>query len=819
MKREFRTILAAGTILVPLAMMPQLAWAQSGEQNASGGLQEIIVTAQKREQSVQDVPIAVTALTQDAIAANRVTSVNDLSGLAPGVTVRETAGGVGVPSFSIRGVVSYGVVPGSDKQVSIYLDGVYIASPRGSIFNLPDVARIEVLRGPQGTLFGRNATAGAVSVTTRDPSGDAGARATFSVGNYDHFGARISADLPQMGPFSAYFSFAHDYTRGDIENSGAGTTWDRSVSTSNLDVVRSPRWLGTTKTDSYFAAVKFEPSYDFNTVVKFDRSEDNGTPDGQAFVGYDASTPLIGDLVGALVNFQPGGINSAPDAKRPKIVDNSFASQRYQKVTGVSATSTWQASDAISVKNIFAYRKSSVFTASPIDGFSGLSFTPQAIGPYATLIAFTNPAFEGMTTEQRIALIPTIAGGLVPLVGQPFVAIGSQSLGTSKQWSDELQVTYTSNLLTLTAGALWFHGKDVSGGPEGTQATMQFTPVPGGIIPAGSQAISYNKATSIAAYAQAELHVTDELTLMGGARITKDKKSGHFDIGYVGALTSFPFTYKKTKPNFMLGVNYQPTLHTLIYGKFSTAFVSGGSTAGIEYKPETATSWEAGLKADFLDRRLRTNLAVYTVTYKNFQTAQAGSTFVGVPGFPSFIAALPTFVYPQGGPVKAKGFELEVTAAPVTGLTFGGSAGYTDTKFEDVDPLLVLGNGGAYAPSLRPKWSGTLWGQYETPELIGDTTLLFRLDANWRTSMALDANPDRGVDAYLAVQKSPATWILNGRVALQNLHLGGVDAQLSLWGKNLTNDRSAVYALISPVSASATFQKARTWGLDLTVEY
>jgi iron complex outermembrane receptor protein len=111
-------------------------------------LAEIVVTAQRREQNVQDVPIAVTALTQAAIATNRVVTVNDLNLLAPGFNVVPAAGGTQIPSFTMRGITSYGVVPGSDKAISMYVDGVYIASARGSIFDLPDISQIEVLRGP-----------------------------------------------------------------------------------------------------------------------------------------------------------------------------------------------------------------------------------------------------------------------------------------------------------------------------------------------------------------------------------------------------------------------------------------------------------------------------------------------------------------------------------------------------------------------------------------------------------------------------------------------------------------------------------------------
>ena len=187
---KLRYALANCTAMTVAGLGVTPAFAQDAED--TGGLQEIIVTAQKREQSLQDVPIAVTALGGDALQANRVTNVVDLSGLAPGVSVRVSAGGSGLPIFAVRGQLSYGLAPGSDKQTSIYLDGVYISSPRGSIFDLPDVERIEILRGPQGTLFGRNATAGAISIYTRDPTGEAEVKASLTFGNQDHRRWRIS---------------------------------------------------------------------------------------------------------------------------------------------------------------------------------------------------------------------------------------------------------------------------------------------------------------------------------------------------------------------------------------------------------------------------------------------------------------------------------------------------------------------------------------------------------------------------------------------------------------------------------------------------
>jgi iron complex outermembrane receptor protein len=803
--------------LIAASCMAGAAYAQDAADDGAT-LTEIVVTAQKRAQNLQDVPIAVTAITTETLQANRISTVNDLSGLAPGVTVRASVGGVQIPSFTVRGAVSYGVVPGSDKQVSIYLDGVFISSPKGSIFDLPDVERIEMLRGPQGTLFGRNSTAGAVSVTTRDPTGEYGGRLEGSVGNYDHWRVRASLNSPQIGPLSAYFSYMQQYKRGDIKNLGAGQVWDRSASTSNLGLTTSPKYLGTLKTKSYFGAVKFEPSDSFKVVYKFDHFKDSGTPEGTALFAINPASPLIGPLLQSLISSQPTPFPIASNGKRPKAVSNSFAGPRDASVTGHSVTATWEVSDSVTVKNIFAYRKSDIFTPSPFDGMSALRFTQQALVPYATFVAFStvpNLAFAPPATQG--AVIGQFAAGLAPLVGSPFAVIASQSLSESEQLSDEIQLNYDSDFLTLTTGALWFKGDDISGSPELLQNTLQFAPVPGGRLAVGNQGISYNRVISIAAYAQAEFHVTDQIDILGGYRITRDKKSGVFVLGTSPNFINLPFTYTKTKPSYMVGVNFKPTDNILTYGKYSTGFVSGGSVAGIPFDPETAESWEGGVKADFLGNRLRTNLAVYKVTYQNFQTAQQGPSFIGVLPNAALIAVL---VYPQGGPVKAKGFELEVQALPMRHLTVGGSLGYSKTKFGRVDPVLIAANFGSYSPTLRPKWTGNLWAQYESEPLFGDATLMLRADGNYRSRVYFDANRNRGVAAFANSVSSGPNWIVNGRAALRNFKISGVDAELAVWGRNVFNSKEPVFVLnIGNFSSGGTFESARTFGADLIINW
>lgn len=815
--------------LLGCAAFTAISTAAHAEQIAEndGGLDMIIVTAQKREQNVQDIPIAVTALAGDSLQANRVLNVADLSGLAPGLTVMPSAGSSRIPSFTMRGAVASGVVNGSDRQVSMYLDGVYLSSPRGAIFDLPAVQSIEVLRGPQGTLFGRNATAGAISVTTRDPSGEIGVKASATVGNYDQFRFGLSVDLPQVGPFSGYLSYVHDYQRGDIRNLSPGGAWDRtsSFAPKYAKIQRTPRYLGTRDMDSWFAALKFE-SGDFTTVYKYDRSDAGGTSGGIALVGYEANG-LLGNLLDAVITSQQTPVPVTSNAKRPKAVSNAYVIPTDQLVQGHSVTSTYQISDRISLKNIFAYRKSHIFGASPIDGFSTLTFTEESILPYATFVAASTPGFAAAPPDVQQALIGQLAGQFTPLVGAPFAGLANAAQARNNQISDELQFNYNSDFLTATVGALWFQGRDWTAETY-QQTTISFAPIPGGVLPNRNIGRSFNKAISLAAYAQMEFHLTPQLDLVTGGRITRDRKSGALTTGpTLSTLRVIDFTYRDTRPSYLIGVNYKPTPNTLLYGKFSTAYVSGGSVVGIPFAAETVKSWEAGVKTEAFDRKVRANLALFHAKYKHVQGPQSGTTpgsreyIIAVTGDPDRPAAVSTFVSDIGD-IKAYGFELDLTVTPTRGLVFGGAVGYTHSEFTRRNPTLVSAAGGRYELTFRPDWTASAWAQYDTEPLgSSDAFLSLRGDWRWQSDMNFAQNPS--LPAYQSfartIREAPAYSVFNARAALRDLDLGGIKTELALWGKNLTDNRTANFALFAGGTAAANFIPARTYGLDLTVAF
>ncbi|HKX78927.1 MAG TPA: TonB-dependent receptor [Novosphingobium sp.] len=769
-----------------LAIMATPALAQEAEESV--GVADIVVTAQKREQSLQDVPIAITAISQDTIKANRIVNVLDVAGQAPNLSMRQTAGSAGIPNFMMRGSVSYGNVAGTDKAISLYLDGVYLGTASGSTFDLPDLERIEVLRGPQGTLFGRNATAGAISIITRDPSGEFGLTQQLSYGNYNQLRSSTRVELPQVGPFSASISYTHNERDGDVRNLGAGKVWDRTgaINSPQKGLAVSPKRLGDQNTESVFAALKFEPSDSFKMVYKFDWMENNFTPEAAGTVS------LTPERLGAAGNalaaaYAANGVPIISNAKKPKEIWNWFATPGYQTMKGHSLTSTLVLNDSLTLKNIAAWRKSLIYVNGSFDSLGPLVVTP------AVAVALGQPANS-------------------PLVGSPYIGAANGSESHVKHWSDELQINYDSKFLTLTAGAIYYYVKTQNGAADNLRGTSYtISPLLNSVIPAGERNVNFNTGKSLAGYVQAEAHLTPELDVIGGFRMTRDKKSGIAYTFRVGAQRIFPFTYKDTRPSYLIGVNWKPTPDLLVYGKFSTGFVSGGSVAGQAFPSETVKAWEGGVKADVLNGRLRANLALFKADYNNVQSSASGAN-LSPPN-----TLLPLIIVPEGD-LDTKGMELELSAVPVRGLTLNASTGYTDYKFSNLNPLTRPPGS---RNTIRPKWTANLSGQYDTEPLFGDATMMFRVDAIWRASFFALGNPVPAAyqAVYAPILKVDPIWKVNARIAVRDIDFGPGKAELALWGRNLFNSVSLSQPLDFTFITMATWDANRTYGVDLTFDF
>jgi iron complex outermembrane receptor protein len=367
---------------------------------------------------------------------------------------------------------------------------------------------------------------------------------------------------------------------------------------------------------------------------------------------------------------------------------------------------------------------------------------------------------------------------------------------------------------------LYYHLTTTNGGRPGMPNNVAVEPVPGynigNLDPTSGEA--FNSARSLAAYAQAEVHVTSQLDLVAGFRETNDKKNGAF---YGANPVIFP-EYNKTLPSYSAGVNYKPDRDILLYGKFSHANVSGGRAGSIVFNPEFADSFEAGIKSDWFDRRLRANLSVYTVGYRHIQAASAGIN-VGHP-------ELGLVVVDQGN-VRAKGFEFESTIVPIPGVTLGASLGYTDVKNTYQNPLSGQGasdSTGAFIPAtlanffptLQPKWTSNLSAEYDTRPVFGESTMTFRVDASWRDKELTDGFAVyQQMPQYAALTYSPATWLVNARVSIDHVKLPAGEVQIALWAKNLNNAKESVFPDIFGFVGVTEFQPARTFGVDVNFKF
>ena len=759
---------------------------------APAGLEEIVVTAQKREQNLQNVPVSITAISENALVANRIVNVQDLNSAAPNLTIRQATGGTLYASYTIRGLYAQGALTGQDKGVALYVDGVYLGNANGAIFELADISRIEVLRGPQGTLFGRNATGGAISLITRDPSGNFGVRQELSYGNRNYIRSKTRVDLPAWGPLAVSATYTHSEQHGDTRNLGAGTKWDYTAATGGkLGILTSPKYLGSNNTEAFNFSAKLEASDRLDITYKFDLTRNDYTPyaNGQAYL------PAAG--IGAIYSAPGRTVNPSPvTTKRPDAVNNWYTTPGLQLSHGHNVTAVYRATDEITFKNILARRYNKIRTLGfQFDGLGGILAAPNAT---------TLPL-----------LISTINNG-----------------NTQKQWSEEFQVNIDTDWFKLTAGYYHFHDYNQVDQNFGVRASASGYAAPNFVIPLspanlpagaptcplgvvrpgcpGQQAVpGFSIVNSDAFFVQPEFTLARGLDLALGARITMDKKRGAF--------RGLAFTpYKNDKPTFLAGLNYKVTDDALVYGKFVTGYISGGNYFGLVYNPETSKSWEIGAKTELFDRKLRSNLALFTVKYGSLQQTLSGQQ-VGRPDLSSIIV--------NSGDARAKGFEWENTLVPIDGLTLTGAVGYTDFKFIDgtLDPR-QFPPGQTVRANNRPKWSINTAIEYTTQPVIADARLSARFDANYKSkeyfrssdNPTLLATPDQ---AYIAATQVNGRWLANARLSLRDLQIAGTKAEVALWGKNLFNNKDLTYVSGIYSFNPATYERERSYGIDVNFSF
>jgi iron complex outermembrane receptor protein len=742
-----------------------------------GVLEEIVVTARKREESLQVAPLSVSAASGANLEKAQITRIDNLQAIAPSLLVSETSGYPAALNLRLRGIGNSDPILTGDSPVAMYVDGVYLGRTAGALMSLTDVQRVEVLRGPQGSLFGRNTTGGAVSITTRLPAEDFGGEVQLGYASNNEVTAQASVDTGNIAHtgVTGRVTYRHHQMDGYFRN----TLTSKSKS------------AGADDADQFVVSLHAEPIQDLTVDYKFDYLHDS------LYVARFQMTYALPSMVTYLSNSPNvgGGPFTLPSADVQTTYASSLTTHSQNNVYGNSLAINYRVSDALKFKSITGYRgfysndPSDLSGSGPLMGFS--SVCPPALG---------------------------IPGCSIPETVQPVSAYRAP-YDHQKQFqiSQEFQAGGSYKDLNYVFGLFYFSER-----ARETQPSIIDLPLVGlgfpNIAPFNVQALTVNsllaygvKSSSKAAFSQVSWAPSQvlggKLELTGGLRYTEDKKA--LDQNDTNAVRNLNASFNKW--TYAASVKYQWTDDVMTYARYSTGYKAGGfsarsvvngtSTSGA-YLPEVATSYEVGGKAEFVDHRVRINASVFKTKYDDFQIS---SLFV-------LNGRLVTQTY-NAGKVDYKGGEVEFSVLPATGWQIDGNFGYVDPQYKQY-LVAVPSTPGSSTPVLIDiakvaqygnvaKTTAAFSVQYSfAPASFGDLTL--RADWTYKSHLYYTTGDFQNVGGptqatAVAGTKTftPLPYITNAtrappldnvgaQIILDNLPIGGgAKWKLTLYGKNL----------------------------------
>jgi iron complex outermembrane receptor protein len=745
---------------------------------ASTNSQEIVVTAQFRNQNLQDVPIAITAVTGEQLEQKGATTLADLGGSAPNVVLRQAPATYGPSVVAyIRGVgqrdTNFALEPG----VGLYIDDVYLPTLHGSMLNLIDLDRVEILRGPQGTLAGQNSIGGAIKLYSKKPDDSNSGYVDVTYGSYNEVQIKGAANFSLVpGHLYARISGAalnkDGYiTRYDYACTHPGTTIPTSATGNGCK-------LGTEGGKKYVAgrlAVRWEPTPDITVDVAGDVTRDDSEPGPTTllYVGRPAA---------------PGTVLTGPTTTGPSAAAYKLNGNSYGNATG---------SPFISYSPYGNYAQDT-FSHSPYTNYEDYTdHAPRDGSPVyqAPLKATINSWGVGGTIAARLSdnlnLTSITAyrhfdGIYSSGEGSPFSNTLQTNWVSHHQFSEELRLNAKfGDLLNATLGG-YYLDKNSFNPTRIVLTTLNFL--------GDNSAPSKTKA----GFLNVELTPIDNLTLIGGVRYTDIKKSYTFGRdGIPGSATGGKVppslagidgtvgTYAGKRWDYRGVIQYRFTDHLMVYGEYSTGFKAGGINPRpffvqqeLPFGPETLTAWEGGLKSQFFDNKARLNLSGFINNYRDMLITVANCPLSGAPAAP---CALPL----NAGNARVKGFEAELNLNPVEGFSIDASLAYLNFKYTSISAAAAnsgigLEDRGIY---ISP-WQWNVGAQYRI-DLAGAGSLTPRIDVSHEDSF--ERNPDN-VDA--ATGNKDIFGVVAGRT-LVNARLGyqtaDDDWEVALEVRNLTD--------------------------------
>lgn len=753
------------------AAMPTMAAAQTNDTN-SVGIGEIVVTAQKRAENIQDVPIAISAVSGQYLESRGITSIDSLGAIAPNVKIERAPSNKTISQISIRGSVTINPAITWEPAVGLYLDGVYIAKAQGSIFDVADLERVEVLRGPQGTLYGRNALAGAVNLVVKKPSGELGGSAEISYGNFDAWKGKAILDLPSFGIFSVKLS-------GQIQKRDGFIKLTDNPHPAEGFLASTPLKGRTNDLDSKsgMIQVRAEPSDTVTIDYTFDYSKFNQRSD-YAQLWSASDFPFV-----------PLSLYASKKRQSSASLDGSPLYEKSRSY-GHALTAAVEVGD-VTIKSITAYRNLKWNDRLDLDGspldvaytgrdtkFHSFSQELQATGTaWNDRINFVLGAFY--YKEKAETLGPQRFFGVY---GPGSDSVYQSDYGShTKAWALYAQADIKlADPLKLTLGARYTEEKKdimryMAAGTTGSPLVVA-ADVPYGGVP---DAKYHNFSPAVTLSFEADRNVNLY------ARWARGFKSGGFngETGTFGAEAGCP-----------------------------TALVELCNP----YRPEKVDSYEIGAKTRLFDGKVIFNVAAFWDEHKDIQL----SVFTADNAASSVVR--------NAAKARIRGIEVETVIRPVDALTINGSFAYLDAKYKSfieavagVDTDVSDNRAFPHTPHYTASLGADLrvaegnWGKLN---LNGDLSYVSKY---YTYPYALVPEYAGQQDAHNT--RSKGRTIVNMRANVSEIPLGNIKGEFSLWVRNLTKENNPTNFIDFGAGFGgltvAYFPDPRTYGATLGVKF
>lgn len=719
---------------VPLVITLAIAGQAFAEEN----MDEVVVSAQKRTQRIQDVPMAISAISGQALEDRKIEGAADLQGSVPNLNVVAAPVSGLIAATSIRGLGTGQPSIWMDPAVGMYVDGVFVGKNQGALFDMLDLERVEALRGPQGTLFGRNTLGGAVNFVTRKPSGQFSGNVGLELGNYGRVVEKISIDTPKTeNGLSLTLAGRKEKQDGWLANPAASEKW------------------GNRNREAFKLNALFDVSQDTKLTYMLDKSDINETTTPMSLISRTGYCSYLSAGVAAGIGcypsyFNPGlgaAITPYVQSGVPTSTTSTFAPIQKLKVTG----------------HAWGFETS-------LDATTKLKYT----GSHRTMAYNDQGDYDG--TPANV-----------------FSGIRATDYSTD---SHELQVTGSATNINYVGGLYYF--KD-SGTTIQDQIGGFFSFSP---LAIKQRQTNFGLGTTAkAAYGQVDYALSKETTLTGGLRYTTEDKTGSVwrstTVAYPMTTPVWEAgmapenTFSSWTPTVALSQKLNDT--QMVFARVAKGFKSGGfpleaptlAQATTAFKPETSTSYELGLKG-------ANNNASYSATVFLAKLKDQQISYLPVGG------TSPTVT--NAGGSTYKGLELEGAFKVTKDTKIQAGYGYLNASFDqflapgmtgtvvDAASNLVVG----YAPkhtfnlSVDSRLANTDWGRLKGLVEYRYVAAYYNYPANLSMTAA-NAIPGN----YAPDSKMPALGTINARLTLDQIQVGGPgQMDISLWVKNLTNKQA-----------------------------